>query len=170
VNDLSEESQKGKEKERDIIDEIYQMVIEQKEKVRKIKEIKSFFIELSSSSSSSQQPVTGLIQTPIIQPIIPSVTKTTPLQQTPQPAQSSEEEQRKENINQLITSVANLFITSTLKVEEFQRRARGLGKGEDFIIIPQEPSLPPSYIMATTSDDNDNNSEKRKEANPTLKI
>jgi hypothetical protein len=166
MNDLSRESGKVKEKEQDMIDVMYKMIIEHKEKVMKIKEIKNFFIELSSLSSSSQQPVTSLIQTPIIQPIIPSVTKTTPLQQTPpQPAQSSEEEQRKENNNQLITSVIYLFITSTLKAEEFQRRARGLEKGEDLIIIPQEPSLLP-HMMATTSDDNDNNSKKRVEANP----
>jgi hypothetical protein len=63
VNDLSVGSQKGKEKERDIIDEIYQMVIGQKENLRKIKEIKSFFYELSSlSSSSSQHTITGLVQ------------------------------------------------------------------------------------------------------------
>jgi hypothetical protein len=47
---------------------------------------------------------------------------------------------------------------------DLQRRARGLGKGEeDFIIIPQEPSLPP-YMMTTTNDNN-NNSKKREEAN-----
>jgi hypothetical protein len=100
VNDLLVGSWKGKEKGRDVIDEIYQIVIELKETLRKIKEIKSFFYELSSLSSSSQQPITitGLGQTPIIQPTIPPpVTTTTPLQPTPtQPAQSlQEQEQRK---------------------------------------------------------------------------
>jgi hypothetical protein len=153
VNYLSAESQKGKEKERDIIDEIYQMVIEQKEKGMKIKEIKSFFIEHSSLSSSSQQPVTSLIQTPIIQPIIPSVTKTMPLQQTPlQPAQSSEEQRK------IIINPGTDLITSTFMAEDLQRRARGEveGEGEDSIIIPQEPSLY-AYMMTTTSDDNNNN-------------
>ena len=43
--------------------------------------------------------------------------------------------------------------------EDPQRRARGVGEGgEDaIIIIPQELSLP-LYMMATTIDDNDNNS------------
>jgi hypothetical protein len=69
VNDLFMGSWKGKEKERDIIDEIYQIVMELKENLRKIKVIKSFFYELSYSSSSLQQPsiITGLGQTPIIE-------------------------------------------------------------------------------------------------------
>jgi hypothetical protein len=45
-------SRQRKEKEQDIIELIYQIVIEQKEKLRKIKEIKSFFNELYSSSPS----------------------------------------------------------------------------------------------------------------------
>jgi hypothetical protein len=45
VNDLSLGSQQGrKEKEQDMIEVIYQIVIEQKEKLRKIKEIKSFSV------------------------------------------------------------------------------------------------------------------------------
>jgi hypothetical protein len=46
-------SRQRKEKEQDIVELIYQIVIEQKEKLRKIKEIKSFFNELYSSSPSS---------------------------------------------------------------------------------------------------------------------
>jgi hypothetical protein len=171
ANYLSGESQKGKEKERDIIDVTYQMVIEQKEKLRKIKEIKSFFNELSSLSySSSQRPVTSLIQTPIIQPIIPPITTT-----APQPAQSSQEqEQKKMVINPESDLITNLFITSTFIAEDLQRRARGEGEGgggggeeEDSIIIPQEPSLSP-YMMTTTSDDDNNNCKKRAgEPNPT---
>jgi hypothetical protein len=86
------------------------------------------------------------------------------LQPTPQPAQSLQEQEQKnkDNINLLTTFIANLFITSTFKAEEFQRRARGgLGKGEDFIIIPQELSLLP-YMMTTT---NDNNNNSKKEEN-----
>ncbi len=77
MNDLSLGNSQGKEKQQDMIDVMYQIFIEQKEKLRKIKEIKSFFYELSSFSSSLslQQPniITSLIQTPIIQPIIPPV-------------------------------------------------------------------------------------------------
>jgi hypothetical protein len=59
----------------------------------------------------------------------------------------------------------NLFITSTFMAPDLQRRARGLGKGEGAIIIPQEPSLLP-YMMTTTNDNNNNNSKKREEPNP----
>jgi hypothetical protein len=78
VNDLFMGSWKGKEKEQDIIDEIYQIVMELKENLRKIKVIKSFFYELSYLSSSLQQPsiITGLGQTPIMEQIIPPVTRT----------------------------------------------------------------------------------------------
>jgi hypothetical protein len=168
-------SQKGKEKERDIIDEIYQMVIERKEKLRKIKEIKSFFNELSSLSSSSQQPITitGLGQTPIIQPIIPPITTTARLQLTPppQPAQSSEEQEKEHKkmvINLGTDLITNLFITSTFIVPDVQRIVRGLGKGgEDSIIIPQEPSLPPRMITTASYDKKNNNCKKRgREPNP----
>jgi hypothetical protein len=174
VNYLSVENQKGKEKERDIIDEIYQMVIERKEKLRKIKEIKSFFNELSSlSSSSSQQPVTTLIQTPIIQPIIPPITTTAPLQSTqPQPAQSSQEEEQEQKmmiINPGTDLITNLFITSIFMAPDLQRRARGEGEGgeDSIIIIPQEPSLPP-YIRTTTSDNNNDSKKRGVEPNPTI--
>jgi hypothetical protein len=173
VNDLSLESSKGKEKERDTIDEIYQMVIEVREKLRKIKEIKSFFNELYSLSSSSQQPIiTNLIQTPIIQPIIPPVTTTAPLQQTPppQPAQSSQEQEQKNEkiINPGTDLFTNLFITSTLIVLEIVRRLRGVGKGgEDSIIIPREPSLPPRMITTASPYEKNNNCKKRGEPNAT---
>jgi hypothetical protein len=162
MNDLSLGNRLGKEKEPDIIDIMYQVVLEQKEKLRKIKEIKGFFNELSSLSSSAQPVIiTGLSQTPIIEPIIPPVT-TTPLQQTPKSAQSSQEqEQKKQNINPL-TAFANLFYTSTFMAEDLQRRIREVGERED-IIIPQEPSL--SHMMTTISDDNNKNNSKKREAN-----
>jgi hypothetical protein len=174
VNDLSLESSKVKEKERDTIDETYQMVIEVREKLRKIKEIKSFFNELYSLSSCSysqeQQPIiTNLIQSPIIQPIIPPVTTTAPLQQMPppQPAQSSQEQEQKNEkiINPETDLFTNLFITSTLIVPDIVRRLRGVGKGgeDSIIIIPREPSLSP-YMMTSTFNNN-NNSKKREEEN-----
>jgi hypothetical protein len=166
VDDLLVGSWKGKEKEQDIIDVMYQVIIERKEKLRKIKEIKSFIYELSTLSSSSQQPitVTGLGQTPIIQPTIPPIATTAPIQPTQQPTQSSQEEeqeQKKMIINPGIDLITNLFITSTFMAPDLQRRARGEGEGgEDSIIIPQEPWLPP-YMRNTTSDNNNNNSKKR---------
>jgi hypothetical protein len=169
VNDLSLKSGKGKEKEQDMIDIMHKIVIEQKEKLRKVKEIKSFINELYSlSSSSSQQPVTSLIQTSIIQPIIPPITTTVPLQPTspPQPTQSSEERVQKNEkiINPGTDLFTNLFITSTLIVPEIVRRLRGAGKGgEDSIIIPREPLLPPN--MRTNTFNNNNNSKKREEEN-----
>ncbi len=169
VNDLLVRSWKGKEKEQDIIDIMYQVVIERKEKLRKIKEIKSFFYELSTLSSSSQQPitVTGLGQMPITQPTIPPIATTAPTQPSPpQPAQSSQEqEEKKMIINPGTDFITNLFITSTLIVPELVRRLRGAGKGgEDSIITIQEPSLPP--CMRTTTSHNNNDSKKRGELNP----
>ncbi len=168
LNDLSRESSKGKEKEQDMIDIMYQEVIERKEKLRKIKEIKSFFYELSSLSSLQQQPIiTGLIQAPVLPPIIPPITTTAPLQPAPpQPTQSSQEqEQKNEKIIKLGTDLfTNLLITSILIVPEFVRRLRGVGKGlgEDSIIIPREPSLP-AHMISTFN--NNNNSKKREEEN-----
>ena len=169
VNDLLVGSWKGKEKEQDIIDIMYQVVIERKEKLRKIKEIKSFYYELSTLSSSLQQPitVTGLGQMPIIQPTIPPIATTAPTQPAPpQPAQSSQEqEEKKMIINPGTDLITNLFITSTLIVPELVRRLRGAGKGgEDSIITIQEPSLPP--CMRTTTSHNNNDSKKRGELNP----
>ena len=72
MNDLSMGNRLGKEKEPDIIDVMYQVVMEFKEKFRKIMEIKGFLNELSSLSSSARPVITsGLSQTPIIEPIIP---------------------------------------------------------------------------------------------------
>jgi hypothetical protein len=164
VNDLSLGNRLGKEKEPDIIDVMYQVVIEQKEKLRKMKEIKGFFNELSSLSSSAQPVIiTSLGQAPNILPRIPPVITTTPSQQTSQSAQSSQEqEQKRHNTNQL-TAFGNLFNISTLMPQDLQRRVRAVGEGKDSIIIPQGPSLHP-HIMTTISDDNKNNSKKR-EAN-----
>jgi hypothetical protein len=165
MNDLSMGNQLGKEKEPDIIDVMYQVVMEEKEKLRKIMEIKGFLNELSSLSSSAQPHITtGLSQTPIIEPIIPSPITTNPLQPTPPISASavSSQEQKKQNINPL-TALANLFYTSTFMAEDLQRRIRRIGKRED-IIIPQEPSLSP-YMMTTISDDNNNNNSKKRESN-----
>jgi hypothetical protein len=157
-------------KKRDIVEEFLEFWRPKIQQMKEILEIKNFFNEFSSFSSSLQQRsniVTSPVQAPIIRPIIPPVT-TTPLQQT-QPAQSpQEQEQKKENINPLITYAANSSITSTFMEKDLQRRARGVEEGEDSVIIPQEPSLPP-YMMTTTSDDNNNNSKKREgEANSTI--
>jgi hypothetical protein len=115
-----------------------------------------------------QQPsiITGLGQTPIIEPIIPPVTRTalqpTPLASAPSPQQ---QEQKMMIINLGTDSITNSFITSTFMAPDLQRRARGLGKGEDAIIIPQEPSLLP-YMMTTTSDNNNNSKKRGGEPNP----
>jgi hypothetical protein len=165
MNDLSMGNRLGKEKEPDIIDVMYQVVMEFKEKFRKIMEIKDFLNELSSLSSSARPVITsGLSQTPIIEPIIPSPVKTSPLQPTPPISASavSSQEQKKQNINSL-TAFANLFYTSTFMAKELQRIIREIGKRED-IIIPQEPSLSP-YMMTTISDDNSNNNSKKRESN-----
>src|SRR5215203_4869769 len=62
--------------------------------------------------------------------------------------------QKKEKINPSTDLIANLFSPSTRVVEDFHRRARGVGEGgKDSIIISQEPSLPP-YMRTTISDDN----------------
>ena len=165
MNDLSMRNRLGKEKEPDIIDVMYQVVMEFKEKFRKIMEIKGFLNELSSLSSSAQSIITtGLSQTPIIEPIIPSPVTTNPLQPTPPISASavSSQEQKKQNIKPL-TALANLFYTSTFMAEDLQRIIRAIAKRED-IIIPQEPSLSP-YMMTTISDDNNNSNSKKREAN-----
>ena len=139
------------------------------QKMKEIMEIKNTINEFFSYSSSSlQQPsiITGLGQTPIIEPIIPPVTRTalqpTPLASAPSPQQ---QEQKKMIINLGTDSITNSFITSTFMAPDLQRRARGLGKGEDAIIIPQEPSLLP-YMMTTTSDNNNNSKKRGGEPNP----
>jgi hypothetical protein len=173
VNDMSLGSRQRKEKEQDIIELTYQIVIEQKEKLRKIKEIKSFFYELSSLSSSYLQRsniITGLGHTPIIDATIqPPVTRTSleptiPLVPAPLP---QEQEQKKKIINPGTDLFTNLFITSTLVAEDFNKRSRAGGEGEDFIIIPQEPSLPRPLSTATSGDNkNNNNGIRREESNP----
>ncbi len=45
--------------------------------------------------------------------------------------------------------------------EDLQRRAREGGVGEDSIIIPQEPSLRPTMVTATSDDEKNNNVNKK---------
>jgi hypothetical protein len=160
LNDLPRGSL-GKEKKPDIIDELYQIVKENKEKLRKIMEIKGFFNELSSLSSSAQPVITtGLSQTPIIEPIIPSpVTTTMPLQPTPSPLAPApqQQEQKEESINLGTALVVNLFITSTILAQDFHKNERGKAKDS---IIPREPSLPPPVNTANSDNNNNNDSKK----------
>ena len=155
-------------KKRDPLDEFLEFWRPKIQQMKEVLEIKKFLYELFSFSSS-QQPITGLGQTPIIDTISPPVTTTTPLQPTPAPLPQEQEQKKKENINLLTTFIANLFInlfiTSTFMAPDLQRRARGLGKGEDAIIIPQEPSLLP-YMMTTTNDNNNNSKKRGGEPNP----
>jgi hypothetical protein len=124
---LSPGSRQGKEKEQHIIDKTYQIVVKQKETLRKIKEIKSFFQELSSLSSSSsssfQQPniIISLGQTPIIGAISPPVVTILPFEPTPRsPAPLPQEQEQKKMIIKLGTDfITNLFITSTLAQKSF---------------------------------------------------
>jgi hypothetical protein len=118
-----------------------------------------------------QQPsiITDLGQTPIIEPIIPPVTRTA-LQPTPLASASAPSPQQKEQKNEKIIKlgtdlITNLFITSTFIVPELQRRLRGVGRGgeDTIIIIPREPLLPP--YMRTRTFNNNNNSKKREEEN-----
>ena len=79
-------------KKRDPLDEFLEFWLPTIQKMKEILEIKNFLNKLSSLSSPSQQHnITGLSQTPIIQPIILPVTTITPLQPTPQPVQPSQE-------------------------------------------------------------------------------
>ena len=152
-----------------MIDEYHQIVIEYKEKIREIQEIKSFFNELYYFSSSSQQPNTNtnLGQTPMIRPKIPPVT-TAPLEQT-QPAQSSQEqEQKEENINRRAIFSSRLFFDSTFQVEEFQKRIRE-EKIEDFIVTPLKLWPIPIITTITSNDNNNNNNIKKSvQANPAI--
>jgi hypothetical protein len=159
-------------KKRDALDEWLEFWRPIIQKMKEILEIKKFISELSSYSSSSQQPniITGLGQAPIIDTIIPPVT-ITPLQSTPLASAPSpqHQEQKKEKANPGTDLITNLFIKSTLVAEEIHRRSRGGGEGEEsFITIPQELSLS-SPINNITSDDNNNNSKKRGEANLSTK-
>ena len=160
-------------KKRDALDEWLEFWRPIIQKMKEILEIKKFIGELSSYSSSLQQPsiITGLGQTPIIDTIIPPVTimplQPTPLASAPSPQQ---QEQKKENTNPGTDLIINLFIKSTLVAEEIHRRSRGAGEGEEgFITIPQEPLLSPLVNNNITSDDNNNNSKKRGETNLSTK-
>lgn len=166
LNDLPRGSL-GKEKKPDIIDELYQIVNENKEKLRKIMEIKGFFNELSSLSSSARPVITsGLSQTPIIEPIIPSpVTTTMPLQPTLAPA-PQQQEQKEESINLGTALVVNLFITSTILAQDFHKNERGKAKDS---IIPREPSLSPPVNTANSDNNNNNNDSKKGEEQQQLK-
>jgi hypothetical protein len=153
-------------KKRDVLDEIIEFWRPITQKMKEIMGIKNTINEFFSYSSSLQQPsnITGLGQTPIIEPIIPPVTRTalqpTPLASAPSPQQ---QEQKNEKIINLGTdSVTNSLITSTLKVPGLQRRLRE-GKVENLVIAPLELS-PPTLIITTTYDNN-NNSKKREQAN-----
>lgn len=96
-------------------------------------------------------------QTPIPEPIIPPVTRTTPSQQTAPAPAPQEQEQKKEIIRPLNTCKTKSFIYSIFKSQDLLMEARE--KGEDNIIAPPEPSLPPRII--TTSYKNRNNSKER---------
>jgi hypothetical protein len=153
-------------KKRDVLDEIIEFWRPITQKMKEIMGIKNTINEFFSYSSSLQQPsiITGLGQTPIIEPIIPPVTRTalqpTPLASAPSPQQ---QEQKNEKIINLGTdSVTNSLITSTLMVPDLQRRLRE-GKVENLVIAPLELS-PPTLIITTTYDNN-NNSKKREQAN-----
>jgi hypothetical protein len=107
-------------KKRDVLDEILEFWRPMTQKMKEIMEIKNTINEFFSYSSSLQQPsiITGLGQTPIIEPIIPPVTRTalqpTPLASAPSPQQR---EQKNEKIINLGTDlITNLFITSTFVV------------------------------------------------------
>jgi hypothetical protein len=155
-------------KKRDALDEILELWQPKAQKMKELLEIIKTFNEFSSFFSSSQQPniITSLGLTPIIQPTIPSPVTTTPSQQIPQSAQSSQEqEQKNQNINPF-TAFANLFYTSTFMAQELQRRVRAIGEGKDSIIVPQGPSLH-THLMTTTSHDSNKDSKKRGRTNQT---
>src|SRR5919112_281963 len=80
-NSLSSSSSLRKEedapKKRDVLDEILEFWRPMTQKMKEIMEIKNTINEFFSYSSSLRQPsiITGLGRTPIIEPIIPAVTK-----------------------------------------------------------------------------------------------
>ena len=157
-------------KKRDAVDEWLEFWRPMAQKMKEIQGIMNTINEFFSHSSPLQQPsiITGLGQTPIIEPIISPVTRTA-LQPTTTKLASARSPQQQEQKNEKIIKLGtdllvNLFITSTFVVPELQKRLRGVGKGgEDSIIIPREPSLPP--YMRTSTFNNDNNSKKREEEN-----
>jgi hypothetical protein len=140
-------------KKRDVLDEWLEFWRPIIQKMKEILEIKKFLYELFSFSSS-QHTITDLGQTPIIEPIIPPVTRTasqpTPLASAPSPQQ---QEQKNGKIINLGTDlITNLFITSTFMAPDLQRRLRE-GKVEDLVIAPLELS-PPIHINTTTYNNN----------------
>jgi hypothetical protein len=155
-------------KKRDAVDEWLEFWRPMTQRMKKIQEIKNTINEFFSYPSSLQQPsmITGLGQTPVIEPIISPVIRAALL---PTPLASAQSPQQQEQKNEKIIELGNdlitdLFITSTFIAPDFQRRARGVGNGgEDSIIIPREPSLPP--YMSTSTFNNNNNSKKREEEN-----
>jgi hypothetical protein len=155
-------------KKRDAVDEWLEFWRPMAQKMKDVQEIKNTINQFFSYSSSLQQPsiITGLGQTPIIEPIISPVTRMA-LQPTPLvSAQSPQQQgQKNEKIIKLGTDLfTDLFITSTFIVPEIQRRLREVGKGggEVSIIIPREPSL---SHMRTSTFNNNSNSKKREEEN-----
>jgi hypothetical protein len=115
-------------KKRDALDEWLEFWRPLTQKMKEIQEIMKTINEFFSPSSSLQQPsiITGLGQTPIMEQIIPPVTRTalrpTPLASAPSPQQ---QEQKNEKIINLGTDlITNLFITSTFMVPDLQRRLR----------------------------------------------
>jgi hypothetical protein len=155
-------------KKRDTLDETLELWRPMAQKMKEILEIKKTFNEFFPFFSSSQQPniISGIGQTPNIESIKPSPVTTTPSQQAPESAQSSEQqEQKKQNINRWATFNARLFFASTFQVKEFQRRIRE-GKIEHFMTIPLEQG-PLPIITNNCANNNKNNSKKRGEANST---
>ena len=117
--------------------------------------------------------ITGLGQTPIIDATIPPPVTRTPLEPTTTtllvPAPLQQEQEQKKTIIKLGTDLfINLFITSTLAAEDFDKRSRAGGEGEDSIIIPREPSLTRPLSTATSGDNkkNNNNGIRREESKP----
>ncbi len=162
-------------KKRDALDEwleFWRPIIQKMKEIQEILKTANELFSSYSSSSSLQQPsiITSLDQTPIIDPVIPPVTRTAlqPTSLTPALAPSAQQQgQKKEKIIKLGTDlITDLFITSTFMAPEIQRRLREVGKGEeeeDSIIIPREPSLPP--YMRTRTFNNNSNNKKREEEN-----
>ena len=166
-------------KKRDAVDEWLEFWRPMAQKMKEIQEIKNTINEFFSYSSSLRQPsiITGLGRTPIIEPIIPAVTKmalqpatttttrtTTPLASARSPQQ---QEQKNEKIIKLGTDLlTNLFISITFKVPDFQRRLRE-GKVKDLVIAPLEllPTTPITTTPNSTTPDNNNNSKKIEQSN-----
>jgi hypothetical protein len=76
--------------------------------------------------------ITGLVQTPIIDATIPPPVTRTPLEPTTTllvPAPLPQEQEQKKTIIKLGTDLfINLFITSTLAAEDFDKRSRAGGE------------------------------------------